>query len=209
MSAVMSFWKPRRRLRWHSSCLSTARGVRGKCVTPARRQSAYRGYKPQYDILQPRDGILLTYCQTPRHCKKVNLACKNRAGGWKILTNEKLEINISECIFTLLTSMIFTCWSARKSTLHPHFDYLAHRLRVFYTAFPGFFCSKKDNFTHLKSTSHYVSRCYTNHDNSSVRQRQPLPWFLRVSRRFENTIYCRFRAEEAKYQNVSYRCDGG
>ena len=133
MSAVMSFWKPRRRLRWHSSCLSTARGVRGKCVTPARRPSAYRGYKPQYDILQPRNGILLTYCQTPRHCKKVNLACKNRAGGWKILTNEKLEINISECIFTLLTSMIFTCWSARQSTLHPHFDYLATSLWLFCT----------------------------------------------------------------------------
>ena len=128
MSAVMSFWKPRRCLRWHSSCLSTARGVRRKCVTPARRSSAYRGHKPQYDILQPRNGILLTYCQTPRHCKKVNLAWKNRAGGWKILTNEKLEINISECIFTLLTSMIFTCWSARKSTLHPHFDYLAPSL---------------------------------------------------------------------------------
>ena len=93
--------------------------------------------------------------------------------------------------------------------LQPHFDYLAHRLRVFYTAFPGFSCPKKGNFTHLKNTSRYVSRRYTNHNNSSVRQRQPLPWFLRVSRRFENTIYCRFRGEEAKYQNVSYRCDGG
>ena len=82
--------------------------------------------------------------------RKSILPAKNRAGGWKILTNEKLEINISECIFTLLTSMIFTCWSARKSTLHPHFDYLAHRLRVFYTAFPGFFRSKKGILTHPK-----------------------------------------------------------
>ena len=88
--------------------------------------------------------------------------------------------------------------------LHPHFDYLAHRLRVFYTAFPGFFRPKKGNFTHPKNTSHYISMCYINHDNFSVRQRQPLPWFLRVSRRFENTIYCRFRAEEPEYQNVSY-----
>ena len=93
--------------------------------------------------------------------------------------------------------------------LLPRLGSLAHRLRVFCTAFPGFFRSKKDNFTHLKNTSRYISVCYTNHDNYSVRQRQPLPWFLRVSRRFENTIYCRFRAEEAKYQNVSYRCDGG
>ena len=88
--------------------------------------------------------------------------------------------------------------------LRPHFDYLAHRLRVFYTAFPRCFRHKKGNLTPPGNTSRYVSRCYTNHDNSSVRQRQPLPWFLRVSRRFENTIYCRFRAEEPKYQNVSY-----
>ena len=88
--------------------------------------------------------------------------------------------------------------------LRPHFDYLAHRLRVFYTAFPGFFRSKKGNFTHPKNTSRYVSKCYTNHDNSSVRQQQQVSWFLRVSRQFENTIYCRFRADEPKYQNVSY-----
>ena len=128
MSAVMSIWKPRRRLRWHSSCLSTARGVRGKCVTPARRPSAYKGHKTQYDILQPRNGILLTYCQTTRHCKKVNLACKNRAGGWKILTNENIGFNTFRWRFRLSGGMARMCRTARKSTLDPHFDYLVPSL---------------------------------------------------------------------------------
>ena len=117
---------------------------------------------------------------------------------------EKHDFHMLKCKKVNIAPSLWLSCDLTLTILRPHFDYLAHRLRVFYTAFPGFFRSKKGNFTHPKNTSRYVSRCYTNHNNSSVRQRQPLPWFLRVSRRFENTIYCRFRAEEAKYQNVSY-----
>ena len=135
MSAVMSFSKPRRRLRWHSSCLSTARGVRGKCVTPARRPSAYRGANHNMTFCNPDTAYCLHIVKRRDTARKSILPAKTEPEAEKSWQTKNLKLT-----FQNASSLYWQAWFSHAEVqesqlctltltiLHPHFDYLAPSL---------------------------------------------------------------------------------